>query len=198
MGLWVETKDGNPIARAIFGRHYTYRPSRDQMSLFWERNRNYGLFVGPGEKLVLLTPDASALFVWRKFRSDDGQQGVNCAVFRREGGEARASDLIREADAIACKRWPGERHYTYVNDRVVKSGNPGYCFLKAGWRRCGRTKSKRLVILEILYENQTTAASNPAPTAHGTQSVEVETGVPATTPPDAPESPGNAAKIDAT
>src|ERR1700678_2175093 len=31
--------------------------------------------------------------------------------------------------------------------------------------------------LEIDYENQTTAASNPAPTAHGTQSVEVETGV---------------------
>lgn len=60
--------------------------------------------------MVLLTEDVRALFVWRKFISADGQQGVNCAVFRNES-TLRASDLIRHADADAWNRWPGERHY---------------------------------------------------------------------------------------
>jgi hypothetical protein len=71
-GLWTPVKDGNVDARALFGRHYTYRKSRDQISLFWQRNRNYNLICGPGEKLVLLNPEA--LFVWRKFRSMDDQR----------------------------------------------------------------------------------------------------------------------------
>ena len=106
------------------------------------------LFVGPGEKMVLITQDARALFVWRKFISDDGQDGINCAVFRNEGG-GKSSELIRAADAAAFARWPNERHYTYVNDGKVKSQNPGYCFLMAGWRRCGRNKSGKLTILEL-------------------------------------------------
>jgi hypothetical protein len=122
-------KDGNLTALGIFDRHYT----ADRKHV-----RRVAQFVGPGEKFVLLTPDAHALFVWRKFidDADDGsgkrQQGVNCAVFRREWG-AEASELIRAADALADERWPGERHYTYVNPRKVRSTNPGYCFLKAGW-----------------------------------------------------------------
>jgi hypothetical protein len=85
--------------------------------------------------------------VWRKFLSADGQQGVNCAVFRNEGA-GLSSDLIRAADALADQRWPGERHYTYVNPRAVRSTNPGFCFLQAGWRRCGITKHRKLLILE--------------------------------------------------
>ena len=73
-GLWVPIKDGNPSGLAIFHRHYSYAPYRD--------GRRPVLFVGPGEKMVLLSADALALFVWRKFKSGDGQQGVNCAVFR--------------------------------------------------------------------------------------------------------------------
>jgi hypothetical protein len=138
-GGWITTRDGDDTARAIFHQHYSYKPYAD--------GRRSMLFCGPGEKLVLLWPDASALFVWRRFISGDGQQGVNCAVFRNEGDEL-SSDLIRKADAIADARWPGERHYTYVNARRVRSTNPGYCFLKAGWRRCGITKWNRLYILE--------------------------------------------------
>jgi hypothetical protein len=136
---WIAVRDGDDTARAIFHQHYSYKPYAD--------GRRPMLFVGPGEKLVLLWPDASALFIWRRFISGDGQQGVNCAVFRNEG-TALSSDLIRKADAIADERWPGERHYTYVNPRRVRSANPGYCFLMAGWRRCGVTKWNRLRILE--------------------------------------------------
>jgi len=111
------------------------------------RNRNMALFAGPGEKLVLLTGDAKALFVWRKFISMDNQDGVSCAVFRNEGAGV-SSELIKAADEIAWNRWPGARLYTYVDGRRVKSRNPGYCFLMAGWRRCGMTKSG-LIIMEI-------------------------------------------------
>ena len=127
------------LARAIFHRHYSYRPYAD--------GRRPKLIVGPGEKLVLLRQDALALFIWRKFISGDGQQGINCAVFRNEGTE-RSSDLIREADEIADYHWPGARHYTYVNPRRIESSNPGYCFQKAGWQKCGVTKHHKLVILE--------------------------------------------------
>jgi hypothetical protein len=77
----------------------------------------------------------------------DGQSGVCCSIFRREGGP-RASVLVTEAMAVAWKRWPGERLYTYVNPKKVRSSNPGCCFKKCGWRVCGRTKGG-LVILEV-------------------------------------------------
>lgn len=156
---WIQVKDGNPVARALFSRHYTYNRKREQMSFFAAKNRNYKHFVGPGEKMVLLTPDESAMFVWRKFRSMDNQAGVNCAVFRNEG-KTRSSDLIRAAMRWAWLRWPGERLYTYVNPGAVRSRNPGYCFIAAGWRRCGATKAKGLLILEV-FDGATSTADSP-------------------------------------
>jgi hypothetical protein len=138
-GRWVEVKDGDATARSLYDRHYSrYR---------YADGRNPKLFVGPGQKLVLVTKCGRAVFVWRKFISGDGQVGVNCAVFRNEGA-GLSSELILEAEAIAWQRWPGERLYTYVNARRVSSRNPGYCFLMAGWRKCGVTKVKRLLIME--------------------------------------------------
>jgi hypothetical protein len=137
--VWVVAKDGDATGRALFRQHYSYRPYAD--------GRDPALFVGPGEKMVLLSPCARALFVWRQFRCGGDQQGVNCAVFRNEGA-GLSSELIRAADAIADERWPGQRHYTFVNPRRVRSTNPGYCFLAAGWQRCGITKWNRLLILE--------------------------------------------------
>lgn len=92
---WVEVKDGNDSVREVFNGHYSRRIYRD--------GRRPLLFVGPGEKMVLITPCARAVFVWRKFISNDGQQGVNCAVFRNEGAGV-ASDLIREACSLAWSR----------------------------------------------------------------------------------------------
>jgi hypothetical protein len=144
---WVEVKDGDSTARDIFRRHYSHRPYRD--------GRRPKLFVGPGFKMVLLTPCAKAIFVWRKYISHDGQVGINCAVFRNEGAGI-ASDLIRAADDIAFEQWPGERHFTYVNPKkVCRSRTPGRCFLKAGWKYVTNadgsrmmTKKKKLLILE--------------------------------------------------
>lgn len=106
--------------------------------------------MGPGEKIVLRTRDADAAFGWRKFIDGSGQQGINCSFFRNEGTH-RSSELIRQADAIADAIWPNCRRYTYVAPEKIRSRNPGFCFIKAGWRRCGRTKGG-LVILEVINE----------------------------------------------
>lgn len=143
--LWVPVPDGDDRARALYLRHYSARQYRDR--------RPRRKFAGPGRYLVLLTPDGRALFIWRKFRPLDRQEGVSCAVFHNEGPH-RSSDLILQAEEYAWKRWPGERLYTYVNPRRVRSPNPGYCFLAAGWQRCGRTRGG-LVVLEKLPQDRT-------------------------------------------
>ena len=134
---WWLTRDGDQSCLALYERHYSAYQYKD--------GRERKLFVGPGQKIVLRTRAADALFVWRKFIDDSGQQGVNCAVFRNEG-PIRSSDLIRQADAIASHIWPGERHYTFVNQGKLRPGRPGYCFECAGWTRCGRTKSALLIL----------------------------------------------------
>jgi hypothetical protein len=136
---WLHTKDGDPQGFALYRRHYSAEknPTPKQRQ-----------FVGPGEKLVLITEAGNALFAWRKEKHRlDGQTGVNCAVFRNES-PFRSSDLIREAMSIAWGRWPGERLFTFVNPGKVRSTNPGCCFRLAGWRKCGRTK-KGLLIFEV-------------------------------------------------
>lgn len=148
LSQWIAVKDGDADAFELMKRHYSYKPYRDGRRED-KNNPNRKLFVGPGEKMVLMTPDGLALFVWRKFKNEARPEGgVNCAVFRNEGS-ALSSRLILGAEELAWERWPGETLYTYVNARKIGSSNPGYCFLKAGWVRLKeRTKHNRLVILE--------------------------------------------------
>jgi hypothetical protein len=135
---WHGSKDGDKNALALYERHYSCYHYKD--------NRIRKLFCGPGEKTVLLTRNNDALFVWRKFIDDSGQTGINCAVFRNES-RILSSTLIKEAEEHAWRRWAGERLYTYVNPKKIRSSNPGCCFKMAGWTHCGFTKGA-LVILE--------------------------------------------------
>lgn len=134
---WFLSRDGDDSARLIFDRHYSRYHYAD--------GRKPKLFVGPGEKIVLVSANYDALFVWRKFIDASGQQGVNCMVFRNES-KFLSSVLIREADEVAWGRWPSERLYTYV--KTGDGRGDGCCFKKAGYRKCGRTKVNRLIILE--------------------------------------------------
>lgn len=139
---WLLSKDGDLKARAMYERHYSARHYKD--------GRRPSLFCGPGEKIVLAHINSEyeydAIFVWRKFISMDYQDGVNCAVFRNESA-LLSSMLILRAEEHAIDRWGETRLYTYVNSKKIKSVNPGYCFLCAGWNRCGETKGG-LIILE--------------------------------------------------
>lgn len=138
--LWWLTKDGDLDCIELYERHYScyqYADGRDRKKM-----------LGPGEKVLLRTESADAVFGWRKFIDDSGQEGINCAVFRNESPH-QSSELIRQADSIADCLWPDSRHYTYVRPEAVKSSNPGFCFLKAGWRKCGRTKGGLLIMERI-------------------------------------------------
>lgn len=137
---WYVTRDCDREASALYRRHYSCQNAAPKHSGF----------IGPGEKIVLISAEASALFVWRREKvRRDGQTGINCTVFRNESS-ILSSDLICEAMTVAWDRWPGQRLFTFVNPRAIKSRNPGYCFLMAGWRRCGVTKENALLILEYL------------------------------------------------
>lgn len=138
---WFQSRDADEHARAMFHRHYSHYRYRD--------GREPKKFVGPGQHFVLLTELGDALFVWRKFLSADGQEGVNCAVFRNES-DVLSSTLILDAERVAWARWPNQRLFTYVNPRAIRSTNPGACFKKAGWKQCGITSERKLIILEKL------------------------------------------------
>lgn len=148
-GHWYAVSDADARAVALYSRHYSVRNKRPQWSC--------GI-GGPGARVILLTADARALWIWRKrqegpskaaYGYDDGQRGVMCSVFRNEG-PILSSELIHEACEIAWARWPEARLFTYVWDAKVRSANPRYCFKRAGWRACGRNADGRLTILEIL------------------------------------------------
>jgi len=142
--IWWLSRDGDATCRQLYHRHYSHRKYSD--------GRQPKKFVGPGKNIVLRTAKGDAFFVWRQFKDDcidertgKPQAGINCSAFRNEGAHL-SSELIRQADAIADCWWPGERHYTYVNPKSVRSRNPGFCFLMAGWQRCGYTQSGLLIL----------------------------------------------------
>lgn len=147
---WWVTLDGDVDCMELRARHYSRYKYAD--------GRERKLFVGPGDKLVLRTERGDACFVWRKFiddcideRTGQPQEGVNCAVFRNESKHL-SSSLICRADAIADEAWTDRRHYTYVDPKEVASANPGYCFICAGWIRCGVTK-RGLIVMERVRPN---------------------------------------------
>lgn len=148
MGNWIKIKDGDKDGFEIFSRHYTFRKWRQR------DGKNGKRFGGPGEQIIMMTENKKALWVWRKeIWRRDGQTGICCAVFRNES-ELLSSELIREAVIIANERWPQERLFTFVDAKKIKSKHPGACFHKAGWRHCGRTKTKGLYILEFCGEEK--------------------------------------------
>lgn len=158
--LWWLTKDGDKTCLALYERHYSARQYRD--------GRKRVLFAGPGEKIVLRNAAGDVVFVWRKFiddcidhRTNERQQGINCAAFRREDLRAEdsqdGSEFVRQADAIADFVWPDCRHYTYVDPKDVRSGLPGACFLFAGWRYVRRGKHRaRTKTGKLILERTTT------------------------------------------
>src|SRR5271157_5596767 len=97
---WFAVPDGDVTGRWLVNRHYSARHYKD--------GRNTKRFVGPGYKMVLMTSDGKALFVWKKFIDASGQTGLNCSIFRNEGPYL-SSSLILEAEQLAWQRWPGER-----------------------------------------------------------------------------------------
>jgi hypothetical protein len=104
-------------------------------------------FVPPGRCLVLLTTDADALWVtswpFAQYVRHAWAGAWVCSMFRNESRHL-SSDLIREAVAITRSVWPAVPDLgivTFVDrSKTRPKKDPGYCYLRAGWERCGLTK----------------------------------------------------------
>lgn len=95
----------------------------------------------PGERLVLVSADETAVFGWWRphpssgIKAMNGLDGWTCTIFRNTG-PVLSSLLILEAELLLVSEKGScgpSGMLTYVWDKKVKSSNPGYCFKKAGW-----------------------------------------------------------------
>ncbi len=130
--VWLITDKGDQDVRRLADRHYTRQTPGN---IRFTRN---------GQNLVFITPDLMA--GWVTFRPTpgkavrpDGRDAWECALFRNEGPR-RSSDLIREAVELSVALWgdiPRDGFLTYVDPAKVNSEIPGYCFIRAGWKRVG-------------------------------------------------------------
>ena len=104
-------------------------------------------FAPPGETLILRDNHCTVLFVWcRQLQARaDGQEGVNCTIFRNESNRL-SSEIILEAEDYAVGRWGNIRGFTYIDSSKIRSKNPGCCFKKAAWKRCGISANGKLLL----------------------------------------------------
>ena len=102
-----------------------------------------------------MSPNGDALFAWLRSKPEyrlDHIDGVNCTIFRNESS-VLSSKLILEAEKFAREKWPGLKLFTYVSKTKVKSKNPGWCFIKAGWKYQGENKKGNLRLFVKDQEN---------------------------------------------
>jgi hypothetical protein len=131
---WFSVSRADPRLYALYRRHYSA-----EKNARWRRPGNTNS-AAAGSTLCLLTVPGDAAFIWLKNTAEryDHQAGVCCTLFRNESAHM-SSELIREAEQLAWARWPGERLFTYVDARRVASEVPGWCFIRARWKRCGQS-----------------------------------------------------------
>lgn len=134
--IWRLSHRCSPVAAAIYDRHYSRRPS----------SVGFQNVVGPYRHLVFVAE--SALWVVTDQRPEFCKHAWKgawyCAVFRNESAE-RSSALVLQAVAATVAAWgplPLAGIVTHVDGGAVrKKRDPGRCFLRAGWRRVGETRS---------------------------------------------------------
>lgn len=159
---WTVSHRADPRGRRLYSRHYSC-PDPEAATR---------QFVPPGSCLVLLTPEADAVWTTSApiaaYVKHAWAGAWVCSLFRNEGA-ACASRLIREAVAVTLWRYgepPPLGMVTFVDPRRVpghfartREGRElrwGYSFWKAGFRFCGWTKGG-------LYALQLLPAEMPEP-----------------------------------
>lgn len=141
---WRPSWRADPAARALADRHYN------------RQRHGAPQFVPPGSCLVMLAADRSALWVtswpYARYVKHNWPGAWTCSLFRNEGGHL-SSDLIALAVAHTRARWaevPALGIVTFVDARQVRpKRDPGYCFLRAGWRQVGRTAGGLRVLQQL-------------------------------------------------
>ena len=115
-------------------------------------------FVPPGRCVVLLTPEADALWItswpFAEYVKHAWAGAWVCSCFRNESPHL-SSELIREAVAATRSLWepPPLGMVTFVDTTKTRhKRDPGRCYRKAGFKPCGFTKGG-LVALQMLPED---------------------------------------------
>lgn len=143
MSLWRRATKGDRVGCALADRHYS------------RRKVGAPQFMPPGQTLVLVSHVGDAVFGWWRPHPDSGLKAMNgldgwtCSIFRNEG-MSRSSTLILDAERALVDSGVNcgpDGFLTYVFDRKIRSTNPGYCFLCAGWSRRGRSADGRKTLL---------------------------------------------------
>ena len=141
--IWRLTNKGDSRAAALADRHYSRRKIGSPQ------------FMPPGETVVLITPDADAVFGWWRphprsgLKAMNGLDGWTCTIFRNESRQLSSLLILAAERALLdCGVTVGPDGFiTYVWDAKVKSSNPGYCFKAAGWQVRGRSADNRKTLL---------------------------------------------------
>lgn len=144
---WALSHRADPIARLIADRHYNRQKIGTPQ------------FVPPGRCLVLRTLAGDAFWVtswpFAEYTKHAWAGAWVCSAFRNESPHL-SSDLIREAVAVTRWKWsevPERGMVTFVNTAKVRhKRDPGRCYLKAGFKKCGLTKGG-LIALQLLEED---------------------------------------------
>jgi len=139
---WERVKKFDPRAAALADRHYSRRTVGSSQ------------FMPPGQTVILWQP--GAVFGWWRpdpksgIKAMNGLDGWTCTIFHNESNRL-SSGLIIAAERFLVDLGLGcgpDGLITYVWDSKVKSVNPGYCFLAAGWRKTGRSADGKKTLLQ--------------------------------------------------
>lgn len=149
---WELSHRCDPLARPIADRHYN------------RQSVGAANFVPPGRCIVLVTPDAGALWVsswpYAEYVRHDWKGAWVNSTFRRESGPV-ASELIREALAVTRHFWEPPsfpcphcgRDVSMVSfidgSKVRRKRDLGRCYIRAGFVRCTATTKGGLAVVHI-------------------------------------------------
>lgn len=145
--IWHLSHRCDPIVRPLADRHY------NRQSIGADN------FVPPGRCLVLRTDPIKAFWVtsypFAEYVRHAWAGAWVCSAFRNEGA-GLSSELIRAAVAATRWRWrevPALGMITFVDASKVKhKRDPGRCYAKAGFKRCGETQGGLLAFQLLAHE----------------------------------------------
>lgn len=141
--------------------HLSHRADRDALPI---ADRHYNRqkpgspqFVPPGRCLVLITGGRDALWVsswpFAQYVKHAWAGAWICSCFRNES-KILSSVLI--AEAVQATRWfwsaeiPTLGFVTFINPQKIRhKRDPGRCYRKSGWKKCGMTKGG-LITFQLL------------------------------------------------
>jgi hypothetical protein len=149
---WSVSFRADDEARPLADRHYN------------RQSIGAANFTPPGRCLVFKTQDMRALWVtswpYAEYVMHAWAGAWINSTFRNEGA-GLSSELIREAVATTLAEWPTPPELgmvTFVDPtKVRRKRDPGRCYIKAGFHRCGTTKGGLLAFQLLPHEM-------PAPT----------------------------------